>query len=118
MNHVTNNINIRKAQLGITVTQMEQACEISRQQLHNVIGNPERAMFRSLQKIALMLYCPVELLLQTDPSKVVNYPMPPEGHLIHISANLQKYGFHGGGTVISVEELHDYMVQANRPLFA
>jgi hypothetical protein len=117
MNHITNNINIRRAQLGISVTQMEQASDISRQQLHNVISNPEKAMFRSLQKIALLLYCPVELLLQADPSEVVNYPMPPEGYLTVICSNLQKFGFNGGN-VITVEELREYMNTTSRPAFA
>lgn len=116
-NHVTNNINIRRAQLGISVTQMEQAASISRQQLHNVIANPERAMFRSLQKIALLLFCPVELLLGNDPSKVVNYPMPPNGHLSYISGNLDKLGFNGGN-VVSVEELQEYIEGSSRPIFA
>ena len=117
MNQVTNNINIRRAQLGISVTEMEQASGVSRQQLHNVIGNPERAMIRSLQKIALLLYCPVELLLGNEPSKVVNYPMPPEGHLTYIGSNLEKLGFNGGN-VANVEELHAYIVEVNRSIYA
>lgn len=117
MNQVTNNINIRRAQLGISVTQMENASDISRQQLHNVIGSPEKSMFRSLQKIALLLYCPVELLLQGDPSKVVNYPMPPENHLGYIATNLEKLGF-TGGNVASVEELSTFIAACSRPIFA
>jgi len=104
MIYVTNNINIRKAQIGLTVQDMAVASDISRQQIHNVIANPEKAMFRSLAKIAVLLYCPVELLLQSDPGLVVDYPLPPKGYLEHVRENLQKYGFNGG-TVITVEEL-------------
>lgn len=99
MNHVTRNLDARRAQLGITITQLEAATGMARQQFYRVASNPDATSVRSLQKVAMMLYCPVKHLLSEDPADAVRYPLPPASFLDTLRVNRTRFGFDGGDLI-------------------
>ncbi len=94
--HITRNIDARRAQLNVTVTQLEDSSGMARQTLHRVKRKPSTASLVQLNRIAMLLYCPVTALTNEDPAEAARYPLPPSTWLETISTNRERYGFKGG----------------------
>jgi len=91
--HISRNIEARRAIVGVTAAQMEEVSKIKRQQLYRIFKNPERTLYRTLHKLSLLLYCPLDILINDDISAVTNYPLPPANYLVTLEKNKEAYGF-------------------------
>jgi hypothetical protein len=100
MEHVRRNIEARRAQIGITMTQIEEATGYPRQQLHRITTRPDATSVRSIGKVAMVLFCPVAALLSNDPADAVRYPLPPTNFLQILRDNRERFGFDRGGKLI------------------
>ncbi len=104
MDHVRRNIEARRAQIGITMTDIEDATGYARQQLHRITTKPGATSVRSLGKVAMILFCPVRALLSDDPADAARYPLPPPNFLEILRANRERFGFDKGGKLIDWTE--------------
>lgn len=111
MDHVTRNLNARRAQLGIPISALEDATGMARQQFHRTASHPNATNMRSLQKIAMMLYCPIARLLSDDPGEAVRYPLPPKDFIERLKANRERLGFDS----CDFPEWHEYEAIINAP---
>lgn len=92
MGHVTSNMRVRLTQLGLTMTQLEEASGITRQHIHRAVTRPANRKVQTIAKIGLLLFCPVQALLSSDPSDVTRQPLPPPTFLDSLRRHRAAFG--------------------------
>jgi len=83
----------RRAQLEVTIADMEAAGGISRSVIYNVMSPKKGASLRSLERLAKLLFVPVGVLVEGDVAGYVAQPVPPRNWLSTIRQNRERYGF-------------------------
>lgn len=72
---------IRLVAIGLRAQDLANATGIPKQALSRWIANPDRVNVRTLRKLAAILYCPPEALLDRTGKAALEWPAPPPDFL-------------------------------------
>jgi transcriptional regulator with XRE-family HTH domain len=83
---------IRLVAIGLKAQDLANAAGIHKQALSRWLGAPETLNVKTLRKLAALLHCPAEALLDRTGRAPLDYPAPPPDFLASIEANRAAFG--------------------------
>ena len=78
---------IRLVAIGLRAQALADASGIPKQALSRWIANPDQLQVRTLRKLAALLFCPPEALLDRSGKAALEWPAPPPNFLEIIAEN-------------------------------
>ena len=88
-------MSARRALLGVRLQALAHASGLTKQRLSQIMNAEEELGLRVLRRMAVLLYCPAELLIAHDASEALRYPLPPSTWLQTIESHRGQLGFAG-----------------------
>lgn len=82
---------IRLVAIGLKAQDLANATGIPKQALSRWIANPDRVNVRTLRKLAAILFCPPEALLDRTGKAALEWPAPPADFLQILESNRELF---------------------------